>query len=159
MKKYIKANSEDKKYIGGKLYDLPDSYWEDDEQMEARAEEQDAYVYDFNPDGHYIIYRPDSARFKFTLYGDSNILYEVTDSMRIKDGVDVVAYNDHIDVIGYYSGAEDIVKLYPIREDIADKLGQLIDNADFSESTVIENEIAQVAWGGTSVEDVLCSWR
>ena len=47
---YIKAsNYEPNDYIGGKLYDLPETYWddEDDELRIERYEEQKSYINTF----------------------------------------------------------------------------------------------------------------
>ena len=158
MKRYIKSSTDDSKYIGGRLYDLPDTYWDDEDAHVDRFETQNNYINNFKQGGYYIIYRPDSTYHKFTLFGGPNILADISDGMRIKDGLDVIAYKDHIELVGYYSGSKDIVKLYPVDINKAIDLGELIDNADFSESTVIENEIAQQTWNGASVEDVLKSW-
>lgn len=159
MKRYIRASAgASGKYIGGKLYELPDSFWDDDESSANRNEILNAYVNNYKQGGFFIIYRPDSEDFKFTLLGGLDILYDITEGMRIKDGIDLVDYKDHLDIIGYYSGDEDIVKLYPIGIDKVVELNKIIEDADFSESTVIENEIAQETWDGASAEDVLRSW-
>ena len=159
MKRYIRASAgASGKYIGVKLYELPDSFWDDDESSANRNEILNAYVNNYKQGGFFIIYRPDSEDFKFTLLGGLDILYDITEGMRIKDGIDLVDYKDHLDIIGYYSGDEDIVKLYPIGIDKVVELNKIIEDADFSESTVIENEIAQETWDGASAEDVLRSW-
>ena len=161
MKRYIRASAGSSgKYIGGKLYDLPDSFWgeEGEEIRVTRAETQNAYVNNYKQGGYFIIYRPDSENYKFELLGGSDILYDITDGMRIKDGIDLIDYKDHLEIIGYYSGSEDIVKLYPVDVNKAIELSEIIENADFNESTVIDGEIAQETWGGASAEDVLKSW-
>lgn len=159
MKRYIKSSSSAPNYVGGRLYDLPDSFWDDDESSVTRNETLNAYVNNYKQGGYFIIYRPDSENYKFELLGGLDILYDITDGMRIKDGIDLIDYKDHLDVIGYYSGAEDIVKLYPVDINKAIELSKIIENADFNESVVIDGEIAQEAWDGSSVEDVLKSWR
>ena len=159
MKRYIRASAGSSgKYIGGKLYDLPDSFWDDDESSVNRNETLNAYVNNYKQGGYFIIYRPDSENYKFELLGGSDILYDITDGMRIKDGIDLIDYKDHLEIIGYYSGSEDIVKLYPVDVNKAIELSEIIENADFNESTVIDGEIAQETWGGASAEDVLKSW-
>ena len=84
---------------------------------------------------------------------------DISDGMRIKDGIDVIAYKDHIDLVGYYNGSRDIVKIYPIDVNKAIELQELFETADFDESTVIENEIAQYTYGGATIEDVLNFWK
>ena len=159
MKRYIRASAGSSgKYIGGKLYELPDSFWDDDESSVTRNETLNAYVNNYKQGGYFIIYRPDSEKYKFELLGGPDILYDITEGMRIKDGIDLVDYKDHLDVIGYYSGSEDIIKLYPVNVNKAIELSKIIENADFNESTVIDSEIAQYAWGGASAEDVLRTW-
>lgn len=158
MKKYIKANSENGKYIGGKLYDLPDNYWEDDDLHVTRSEEQAEYVNKFA--NYYIIYRPNYSDDAFGLWeSEPTLLYDLAESMAIKDGIDVIAYPDHIEVVAYYGSFRETAYLYPISEERADELTSLIDNSDFSESTVIENEIAQQTWNGASVQDILKVWK
>ena len=162
MKRYIRASAgASGKYIGGKLYELPDSFWDEEgeEDRVNRNETQNAYVNNYKQGGFFIIYRPDSENYKFTLLGGLDILYDITEGMRIKDGIDLIDYKDHLDIIGYYNGDEDIVKLYPIGIDKVIELSKIIEDADFSESTVIENEIAQETWNGVSAEDVLKSWK
>lgn len=158
MKKYIKSSSGDKNYIGGKLYDLPDNYWEDDDLHITRSEEQAEYVNKFA--NYYIIYRPKYSYDTFGLWvSEPTLLYDLTESMAIKDGVDVIAYPDYIEVVAYNGSFRETAYLYPISEEKAAELTSLIDNSDFSESTVIENEIAQYAYGGATIEDVLNSWK
>lgn len=159
MKKYIKSSSGDKNYIGGRLYDLPDSYWDDEDAHADRFETQNAYINNFDHGGYNILYRPDSTYHRFELFGGPDILADISDGMRIKDGIDVIAYKDHIDLVGYYSGSRDVVKIYPIDVNKAIELQELFETADFDESTIIENEIAQYTYGGATIEDVLNSWK
>lgn len=159
MKRYIKSsNATSGKYIGGRLYDLPDSYWddEDDDLRAERYEEQAKYIQDFA--SWYIVHwlRTD----QFALYqSDANLLSDLTEMMAIKDGIDVIAYPEYIKIAGYYNMHTDAVCLYPISQAKASELIDLIDNTDFDETAVIDGEIAQSAWDGSSVEDVLKSWR
>jgi hypothetical protein len=158
MKRYIKSATDTKEYIDGKLYDLPDNYWEDYNQIEYRYLTQENAVQQFSK--YYIIYQPDSKDYKFSLsYESPSLLAEITNTMRIKDGIDLIKYPDHLEIIGYYSGDEDIVKLYPISAQIYEDLLDKVDNSDFDESTTIENELAQYTWGGASVEQILQSFR
>ena len=161
MKKYIKSNSEDTKYIGGKLYDLPEEYHDfgddADELRMERSETQDEYFLQFAD--HYLIYCPDYKNNKFELHPTDEGLNYIAETMPIKDGVDLVAYPDHLELIAYYSGRETIAYLYPISDSKFDELCEILENSDFDESTTIDSEIAQSAWGGASVEDVLRSWR
>lgn len=156
---YIKAsNYEPNDYIGGKLYDLPETYWddEDDELRIERYEEQKSYINTFA--NNYIIYCPQSD-YEFELsISDRQLLYDLTERMAIKDGIDVIAYADHIEVVAYYNNYSEIAYLYPISQSKTDELIQLIQDADFDEDVVIENEIAQCTWNGASVEDVLKTW-
>lgn len=157
MKKYINATTSNGKYIGGKLYDLPDDYWEDEDAHIDRFELQNNCIEDFAD--YYIIYRPELESYSFSLLGVDDYLYaDLTESMAIKEGVDVVSYPDHIEVIAYYGTHEEIAYLYPVSAAKAKELIALIDNSDFSESMTIENEIAQYAWNGARVEDILKSW-
>ena len=142
-------------YIGGKLFDMPDEYWEDYEAQEARAEEQNDYIYDYSD--NYIIYWNNGEEISFT--SDLDISWDITDKMAIKDGIDVVAYDDHIDVIGYYNGREDVAHLYPVSDDKANELIEAIDNSDFDKATTIDSVISQYAWGGASDIDIIKSWR
>lgn len=142
-------------YIGGKLFDMPDEYWEDYEAQETRAEGQNDYIYDYSD--NYIIYWNNGEEVSFT--SDLDISWDITDKMAIKDGIDVIAYDDHIDVIGYYNGREDVAHLYPISDDMADELIETIDNSDFDDTTTIGLIIAQYAWGGASDIDIIKSWR
>lgn len=158
MKRYIKSVTDTKEYIGGKLYDLPDNYWEDDNLIEERYLTQENAVQTFSK--YYIIYRPDSDEYRFSLsYDDPSLLADITDAMRIKDGIDLIKYPDYLEIIGYYSGSEDIVQLYPISDQIYEDLWDKVDNSDFDESTTIDNELAQYAWGGASVEQILKSLK
>lgn len=156
MKRYIKSATDTKEYIGGKLYNLPDSYWEDYNLIEDRYLTQENAVQQFSK--YYIIYQPDSKDYKFSLsYETPSLLAEITDTMRIKDGIDLIKYPDHLEIIGYYSGDEDVVKLYPISMQLYNDLWDKVDNSDFDESTTIENELAQYAWGVASVEQIMKS--
>lgn len=159
MKRYIKSsNATSGKYIGGRLYDLPDSYWddEDDDLRTGRYEEQAEYIQDFA--SWYIVHWLQADQ--FALYqSDVSLLSDLTDMMAIKDGIDVIAYPEYIKIVGYYNMSTDAVCLYPISQAKASELIDLIDNGDFSESMIIENEIAQFSWDGASAEDVLKSWR
>jgi len=157
MKKYIKSSeSSSGRYIGGKLYDLPEEYWDNEDAQIDRYELMDKYVVDFA--NNYIVYQPDSYS-QFSLWRDSNgLLAEVTDRMAIKDGIDLKSYPDHIEIVAYYNSRVDIAYLYPISNEKADELADIIDNSDFDESDTIESEIAQYAWGGASVEYILKSW-
>lgn len=158
MKRYIKSATDTKEYIGGKLYDLTDSYWEDDDQAADRYLTQENAVQSFSK--YYIIYRPDSDEYRFSLsYESPSLLAEITDAMRIKDGIDLIKYPDHLEIIGYYSGSEDVVELYPISMQLYSDLCGKVANSDFDESTTIENELAQYAWGGASVEQILQTFR
>lgn len=40
----MSSDSSQSQYIGGKLYDLPEDYWEDEKAQESRAEEQNKYI-------------------------------------------------------------------------------------------------------------------
>lgn len=142
-------------YIGGKLFDMPDEYWEDYEAQETRAEEQNDYIYDYSD--NYIIYWNNGEEISFT--SDLDISWDITNKMAIKDGIDVVAYDDHIDVIGYYNGREDVAHLYPVSDDMANELIEAIDNSDFDETTTIDSIISQYAWGGASDIEIIKSWR
>ena len=148
------SNSPKGQYIGGKLYDLPEDYWENDQAQEARAEEMNKYIYDFAD--NYIIYWGNGDEISFTT--DLDLSWDVIERMAIKDGVDVVAYPDHIDVIGYYSGREDVAHLYPVSDAKAQELVDIIDNSELDETTTLQAEIAQYAWNGASEIDIIKSW-
>jgi hypothetical protein len=159
MKRYITSSTNDSKYIGGRLYDLPDSYWDDEdgEFRTNRYEEQEQYIHNFAD--FYIIYRPDNDYAKFAFVGnDITILYYLTESMAIKDGIDVYATSDCIEVIAYYGSYKEVAYLYPISTEKAGELADILENAYFNESTILETEIAQYCWNGASVADVLRSW-
>lgn len=158
MKKYIKSNTESSgKYIGGELYKLPDTYWDDEDAQVERFETQDRFVRDYADS--FIAYRPDSRYDKFNLWQNyPGLLADLCDGMAIKDGVDVCDMGKYIVLVGYYNGHQDIICLYPIETGKATELAKIIDESDFDESTVIDNEIAQYAWGGGSVTDILESW-
>lgn len=134
---------------------MPDEYWEDYEAQETRAEEQNDYIYDYSD--NYIIYWNNGEEISFT--SDLDISWDITNKMAIKDGIDVVAYDDHIDVIGYYNGREDVAHLYPVSDDMANELIEAIDNSDFDETTTIDSIISQYAWGGASDIEIIKSWR
>lgn len=158
MKKYIKSSTD---YIGGKLYDVVDKYGYFDDSDEAgdvhtkRAEAMDQCILDFAD--WYIFTNPKYDRFELVRIDDYAIS-DLWESMAIKDGVDLIAYPDHLEAVGYYNGHEDIVCLYPVSEAKAEELTELIENGDFDESTIIENEIAQYAWNGAGPEMILLSW-
>ena len=160
MKRYIKSsNTTPSKYIGGKLYDLPDSYWDDiDDDLRAeRYEAQDKFVENFAD--NYIAYRPSSSDNKYLFYRNyPGLLYDISDGMAIKDGMDVVDQGNFIVLIGYYNNHQDIVCLYPVNSKKADELAEIIDNSDFDESDTIDAEISQYAWQGQGIQDVLQSW-
>lgn len=162
MKRYIRASAGSSgKYIGGKLYDVVDKYgyFDDSDEAEAvhtkRAEDMEQYILDFAD--WYIFTNPKYDNFEL-IQIDDYAIRDLWESLAIKEGVDLIAYPDHLDVVGYYGMNEDIVKLYPIDDNKAIELSKIIEDAGFSESTVIENEIAQETWGGASAEDVLKSW-
>ena len=150
-------------YIGGKLFDFVEQYGypdDTDESEEAwikRAETMDNYIVDFS--SNYIVYKPDSYN-KFELWSSDIDYYthEMWEGLAIKEGVDLIAFPLYLEAIGYYGRGEDVVYLYPISNEKADELSEIIDNADFDESDVIENEIAQYTYNGASIEDVLISW-
>ena len=148
-------------YIGGKLFDFVEQYGYPDDTNEElwvdRAETMDNYIVDFS--SNYIVYTPDSYN-KFELWSSDIYGYvlDMWEGLAIKEGVDLIAYPNYLKAIGYYGRSEDVVYLYPISEEKADELSEIIDNADFDESDVIENEIAQYTYNGASVEDVLKSW-
>lgn len=158
MIRILNEDSSGKNYIGGYLYSLPDEYWfdEDEDFRVSRYEEQDKYISEFGDT--YIIYRPDQYD-KFSLMDSERLLYDLSDGMAIKDGIDVIAYSDHIEVVAYYGSYTETAYLYPISAKKKSELIDLIDNADFDESEVIDGEISQYAYDGSSVQDVLSSWR
>lgn len=162
MKRYIRASaSASGEYIGGKLYDVVDKYgyFDDSDEAEAvhtkRAEDMDQYILNFAD--WYIFTNPKYDNFEL-IQIDDYAISNLWEGLAIKDGADLIAYPDHLEAVGYYNGNEDIVKLYPINVNKAIELSKIIEDADFQESTVIENEIAQYAWGGASAEDILRSW-
>ena len=165
MKKYIKSfNDKSCNYIGGKLTDIVSKYgyYDDSEESEQiwndRYTAQNKCISDFTT-GYYIVYRPDSNSHLFELTNNyPGLLADISDGMAIKEGIDVCNQGSDIMIIGYYGSYRDTVYLYPINTNKATELGELIDNADFSESVVIDNEIAQESWAGASIEDVLKSW-
>lgn len=162
MKRYIKSSTSNGSYIGGKLSDVDNYDLYDDEDAYnaafiARSETQSDYIALFAD--NYIIYRPDDPNWNFDLSLDSvMVFWDLTESMAIKEGVDVVAYSDHIDVIAYYGSDEEVAHLYPVSDDKVRELAELIDNSDFDYSTTIEMEIAQYTHGGAPVEHILKSW-
>lgn len=159
MKKYIKSSID---YIGGKLYDVVDKYGYFDDSDEAedvhtkRAEAMDQYILDFAD--WYIFTNPKYDNFEL-IQIDDYAIRDLWEGLAIKDGVDLIAYPDHLEAVGYYNGYKDIVCLYPVSDTKAGELTELIENGDFDESTIIENEIAQETWNGASAEDVLKSWK
>lgn len=161
MKRYIKANDDSKEYIGGRLADMDyDAYRTDDAYYDAldfRFDTQSRYISEFASD--YIVYFPDRSVGQFDCYlSVPNLLFDVTEGMAVKDGIDVIAQTDHIEVVAYDGNGEEIVKLYPISGDIAYEIESAMEHSDFDVSTVIEGKIAQHAWSGASIEDVLKSW-
>ena len=88
-----------------------------------------------------------------------NVSWDIVDRMAIKEGIDVIAYPDYIDVIGYYGRNQEVAHLYPISDDKAAELVDLVDNSDFDETTTLESYITEYAWNGASVEGVIKSWR
>lgn len=155
--------SNESEYIGGKLYDFIDQYGYPDESEESeelwlnRVETMDNYIKDKSD--CYICYRPDYGVYQLwdgDIYSD---IYDMWDSMAIKDGADLIAYPNYLKAVGYYNMREDVVYLYPITKEKATELRDIIDDADFDESDVIENEIAQYTWNGASAQDVLLSWN
>lgn len=162
MKRYVKSSTSNGSYIGGKLSDVDDyGLYEDDDTyyatLTARSETQSDYIATFA--NNYIIYRPDDPNWTFDLSLDSvMVFWDLTESMAIKEGVDVVAYDDHIDVIAYYGSDEEVAHLYPVSDGKVRELTKLIDNSDFDYSTTIEMEIAQYTYGGAPVEYILKSW-
>lgn len=108
MRNYVRANSNNSNYVGGKLYDLPDDFWFDEESMVDRSEEQAEYVKDFAD--YYVIYRPRYSDDAFELWGSSStLLYDLTEVMSIKDGIDVIAFPDHIEVVAYDGSFDETV--------------------------------------------------
>ena len=162
MKRYVKSSNDSVKYIGDKLYDVVDKYgyFDDSDEAEAvhtkRAEDMDQYILDFAD--WYIFTNPKYDNFEL-IQIDDYAISNLWDGLAIKDGVDLSAYPDHLEAVGYYNGDKDIVCLYPVSDTRAGELTELIENGDFDESTIIENEIAQETWNGASVEDVLKSWK
>lgn len=155
-------SNESGEYIGGKLYDFIDQYGYPDESEENeelwlnRVETMDNYIKDKSD--CYICYRQDGKYYQLwdgDIYSD---IYDMWDSMAIKDGADLIAYPNYLKAVGYYNMREDVVYLYPITKEKATELRDIIDDADFDESDVIENEIAQYTWNGASAQDVLLSW-
>lgn len=156
----ILASSNNGKYIGGNLFDIEshyDEYTEDqyDEIRENFAEEQIQYVQNFSD--NYIVYRPKSEYTKFELRTDDYILPDIWEGMSLKEGANLIAYPDHLEVIGYDSGYVETIYLYPISDTKAKELEDILWDADFDNA--IEMEIAQYTWNGASVEDVLKTWR
>ena len=88
----ITASIDNGTYIGGKLFDMPESFWEDEEARIERTEEQDKYINNFAK--NYVIYWNNGDTIEFTT--DLDVFYDITDRMAIKEGVDVVAYKDHV---------------------------------------------------------------
>ena len=164
MKKYIRSSTDDSKYIGGKLWDIVDQVGYPDDSPEAKQVWYNRYETMDNAltsltSGSCIIYRPDSQYNIFGLTDNyDGLLADISEGMAIKSGIDMCDIGNAFKLIGYYGSYEDIVYIYPINSGKADKLYELIEDADFSESIVIENEIAQQTWNGASVEDVLKSW-
>lgn len=160
MKRYIRRNrvmcSTNGKYIGGKLFDLPEEFWddEDDTARIERTEEQDDYIHNFSD--NYIIYWDNGD---ISVNTDLNVSWDIVERMAVKEGVDVIAYPDHIDIVGYYGRHQDVAHLYPISEAKADELVELVDNSDYDETTTLESYISQYAYNGASIEDVIRTWR
>lgn len=167
MRKYIKANQGNGKYIGMELYkfyDKLESYENDEnydeieqEMLEDRAEEQDNYIIDFSE--YYIVYKNNHNEDVFSLFesDDYDKLQYIIETMAIKDGIDVVAYTDHIEIIAYYSGNIEKAYLYPISHKTFSKFEKIVYNSDFDESSVLSGIISQYAWGGASILQILSS--
>lgn len=164
MIRVLRESFEQGEYIGGELSDIyeqadfnteegEDAYYE---LIEERTETIDDYIQNFA--SNYIVYKPDSVHHKFELWsGDMYLdIRDMWESMAIKEGVDLIAYPKYLKAVGYYGTYEDEVYLYPISNERAAELEDILDNADFGDP--IENEIAQYAYNGASIEDVLLSW-
>lgn len=148
MKRYIKSSTTTGKYIGGKILELP--Y---DGNSEERTETQADYISDFS--NFYIKYTPDK-RDKFELF-DAESFYDLGDILPIKEGIDVIAYTDHIEVVAYYGNYVETVYLYPISETTFDSFVNALENSDMSESIVLDGLISQYAWSGATIEQILSS--
>ena len=106
----------------------------------------------------YIKYAPQDSYETFSLIRGIDPSWDLWERMAIKDGVNLIDHGSYLEAIAYYGSSIEHIYLYPISQEKADELGDIIDNADFEESEVIENEIAQYTWNGASIEDVLLSW-
>ena len=140
-------------YIGGELNQLPESYWEDENnEQEQRYLEQQSFINKRRP--NYIVYYPES---NFFMFSDGD-LSEIAERMAIKEGIDVIEYSDNIHVVAYYGASRETAYMFPLSDEKISEIKEILSKSDFDESTTIEMEIAQHAYTGASVKDILCSW-
>jgi hypothetical protein len=55
--------------------------------------------------------------------------------MALKEGANLIAYSDHLEVIGYDSGYVETIYLYPISDAKAKELKDILWNSDFDDTS------------------------
>lgn len=138
MVKYIKSSS-DRYYIGGDLYDID---WESedlDKILEARAEEIEEFI--IHCADYYVAYWPKNRHRQYYIVKNTDVDDDVIEAMAIKDGINVMYTNKHLEITAYDSGYEETVYLYPVLTHNAEKALELIDDTDFSQEEQIDKFI------------------
>lgn len=112
--------------------------------LTARAELMDQIIE--KSSNYYIAHFPKrdlESRFSLIQAYD---YYNLVDSMAIKEGCNFYRARRGFEIVAYYGPYEESLFLYPISDDNARQLSDIIDSADFCESVVIDAEIAQYCY-------------
>lgn len=140
MIRYVNASKDSSYYIGGDLYEINFDNLNLNDILEQRAEE----IYEFleHCSDYYVCYRPDNEYGQYSILSNRDI-DDLFDSMAIKDGVNVIYIDKHIEVIAYYNGRSEIAYLYPILPNKARMVQDYLDEHEFDDLAQIDKFIKE----------------
>ena len=117
---------------------------DNDDVLIERAEQMDKIVMERS--NYYIAHFPErSVENRWELVS-SYEYSQLFDGMAIKEGVDMYEIVNGFRFIAYYGSWRETLNLYPITDEKAKELQNIIDNTELDSSIVIDAEIAQYMW-------------
>ena len=135
------------KELYGNIFDILSSNLSlEDEQelLQERSERMDKRVCEKS--NYYIAHFPERSvenRWELVSSYEYSNLFE---KMAIKEGVNMYEIVNGFRFIAYYGSYNETFNLYPIADEKARELQNIIDNAELDSSIVIDAEIAQYMW-------------
>ena len=134
------------KLLYGDIFDILSSNlsWKDEEELlQERTRRMDRKIAKSN---FYIAHFPKrevESRWELIHAYEYGVLF---DGMAIKEGVNMYEIENGFRFIAYYGSYKETLNLYPIADEKAKELQNIIDNAELDSSIVIDTEIAQYMW-------------